>query len=93
MKYDYKKKSDIPPEVVEDLKEMDDWDKPLKEILDILHERIRYLDELDAAHEEQQKMVGRYQEDITPELMDKHNLEVYRTEKEEESDGFKYYRH
>ena len=93
MKHDYKKKSDIPPEVVEDLKEMDDWDKPLKEILDILHERIRYLDELDAAHEEQQKMVGRYQEDITPELMDKHNLEVYLAEKEEEADGFKYYRH
>jgi predicted transcriptional regulator len=93
MKHDYKKKSDIPPEVVEDLKEMGDWGKPLEEILDILNEHVRYLDELDAAHEEQQKMVGRYQEDITPELMDKHNLELYQTEKEEEADGFKYCRH
>ena len=80
MKHDYKKKSDIPPEVVEDLKEMGDWGKPLEEILDILNEHVRYLDELDAAHEEQQ-------------LMDKHNLEVYQTEKEEEADGFKYCRH
>jgi hypothetical protein len=87
MKPDYKKKSDIPPEVVEDLKEMGDWDKPLKEILDILHEHIRYLDELDA----EQK--GRYQEDITPELMDKYNRELYLAEKEEEADGCRYYRH